>query len=143
MTLAHTPDTAQQALERVQHAWSQAAASWDVDALAALYTEDALFMGGRPGHQIGRTAIRDYFASYTGTILSASLTLSDFSAQQIDPGCVMGQGFVNFKFHLKGDEHTTSRLRGAWVLQAHAEGWRIRLHHFSTEPVQPPLGSSR
>ena len=100
-------------------------------------------MGGRPGHQIGRAAIRDYFASYTGTILSGSLTLSEFSAQQIGHDCVMGQGFVNFRFHLKGDEHTTSRLRGAWVLHAHAGCWRIRLHHFSTVPVQPPLGSSR
>ncbi|MFY9183833.1 hypothetical protein [Limnohabitans sp.] len=49
---------------------------------------------------------------------------------------------MKFRFHLKGDEHTASRLRGAWVPQAHGEGWRIRLHHFSTVPVQPPLGSS-
>ena len=33
---------------------------------------------------------------------------------------------MNFRFHLKGDEHTASRLRGAWVPQAHGEGWRIR-----------------
>ncbi|PUE38719.1 hypothetical protein [Limnohabitans sp. Hippo3] len=55
----------------------------------------------------------------------------------------MGQSFVNFRFHLKGNEHTASRLRGAWVLQAHGEGWRIRLHHFSNVPVQSPLESSR
>src|SRR5262245_35298774 len=63
------------ALAQVQAAWNAAARNWDPPALTAVYTQDALFFGGRPGHCVGADAILDYFASYAGIIESASLEL--------------------------------------------------------------------
>ena len=59
----------------VQAAWNAAARDWNADALTGVYTTDALFFGGRPGHATGHEAIRAYFASYDGVIQSATLEL--------------------------------------------------------------------
>src|SRR6267143_2037809 len=44
-------------------------------ALVALYTDDALFYGGRPGHAVGHAKVREYFDSYVGTLAAARLAL--------------------------------------------------------------------
>jgi ketosteroid isomerase-like protein len=40
------------ALRAVEHDWNAAAQHWNSAGLAALYTEDALFYGGRSGHAV-------------------------------------------------------------------------------------------
>ena len=38
------------------------------DRLAAIYTDNAVFYGGRPGHSVGKEQVRAYFASYAGVL---------------------------------------------------------------------------
>lgn len=126
-------------LEGLAERWSAAASDWDVDALSDLYDDDALLFGGRPNHAVGRPAIRTYFASYGGVILSAALTLFDQEILEIDDRCIFAQGFGNFVFTLAGETRTESRFRTSLLMWRGASG-RIRAHHFSSVPDVPPLG---
>lgn len=65
------------ALRAVERDWNAAAQHWSSEGLVALYTEDALFYGGRPGHAVGHAKVREYFDSYVGTLAAARLALVD------------------------------------------------------------------
>ena len=67
----------ERAIRTVERDWNAAAQHWDAESLVALYTDDALFYGGRPGHAVGRTKVRGYFESYVGTLAAARLALVD------------------------------------------------------------------
>jgi uncharacterized protein (TIGR02246 family) len=133
-------DAASGALASVEAAWNAAATPWTAAALTAVYTDDALFFGGRPGHYVGAKAIYDYFASYVGVIASGRMQLVEQEIRVLAPGVVLAQGFVEFAFVLDGARETRSRLRTTLVLARQADGWRIRQHHFSVAPETPPLG---
>ncbi|SCX72535.1 SgcJ/EcaC family oxidoreductase [Variovorax sp. EL159] len=131
--------TINQALETTQRSWNAAASEWDADALAALYTEDAVLFGGLPGQSIGREAVRGYFGSYTGVLASTSLTLFDQVLMELGPELYFAQGYCRFEFmHVSGKRSSTV-MRTTWVLVQHDGNWRIRLHHFSTTPERPPI----
>lgn len=121
-------------------AWNAAARNWDSRALAALYADDALFFGGRPGHAVGKQAIAEYFASYDGTIAAATLELIDQHIAPLGERDFVAQGFGRFRFGLCDGRTTTSLLRTTLVIVWQHGGWKIRLHHFSTVPEVPPLG---
>ena len=91
--MAAMPD-AQAALEQAVADWNRAGAAWDAQALAAVYAEDALLFGGRPGHSVGRAAIQGYFASYDGVILAGSMRMAETELRTLGPGCVLAQGMV-------------------------------------------------
>lgn len=130
------------ALAAVGADWNRGAEHWNADALAAVYADDALFFGGRPGHQVGRASIREYFASYEGVILSASLELVDQQVAELAPDLVVAQGYGHFSFVLAGDTPTRSVLRTTLLIERRGDRWRIRQHHFSMSPAVPPLGQS-
>lgn len=127
-------------VEAMTAAWNAAAENWNSDALSALYSEDALLFGGRAGHSAGQDAIRAYFGSYEGVILSASVDLFDQHILDTGPTSLFAQGFCDFAFTLAGDRHTTARLRTSWLLDWTGVRVRIRVHHFSPVPEAPPLG---
>jgi len=129
-------------LTAIGQAWTAAATPWKADALAAVYADDALFFGGRPGHSIGGAAIRDYFASYEGVIESGRLELVDQQVRELAPGCLLAQGYGDFTFVLAGHRQTRSLLRTTLVLSWQQGRWQIRQHHFSASPSAPPLGDS-
>jgi uncharacterized protein (TIGR02246 family) len=128
-----------EALARVENAWSAAALQWNADAFAALYTDDALFFGGRPAHSIGREAIRAYFASYEGVIESAALELEEQHIMTLAADCFVAQGYGVLSSRFPGDIHSRSRLRTTWVIASCGGEWRIRQHHFSGLPEKPPI----
>lgn len=128
------------ALAAVLQGWNAAARQWDARALAALYTDDALFFGGRPAHAVGRPAIEQYFLSYAGDIRSGTLDLVEQHLLQLDDANILAQGYGDFSFVLRPDQRTASRLRTSWLLTRQGQGWRIRQHHFSPPPAVPPLG---
>lgn len=123
-------------------AWSAAASPWDPAALAKLYSEDALFYGGRVGHAVGHAAIEAYFASYDGIIVAARLDLVEQHLRQLAPDCWMAQGYGRFTFELSSGKITQSQLRTTWVVAEIDGAWRIRQHHFSPTPAAPPLGDA-
>lgn len=140
--MTETKVSGRAALAVVETTWNSAAGPWNPEALAAAYTYDALFFGGRPGHAVGTTAIRDYFASYDGIIERGSMELVEQHIVELTPVVVLAQGYVNFSFELSGNRSTVSFLRTTLVIVWEAGEWRIRQHHFSAQPLVPPLGDS-
>lgn len=126
-------------LGAIAERWSQAASTWDPGALASLYAKDALLFGGRREHAVGRAAIADYFESYRGIIISATIEFEDQHILAIDEACFFAQGFARFAFTLAGNIETRPRFRTSLLVLRAAEGV-IRAHHFSPEPEAPPLG---
>jgi len=125
----------------VEYTWNAAATPWNPPCLAAIYTSDALFFGGRPGQSIGAAAIQQYFESYNGVIIEGAMQLVDQQVLEVAPGCQLAQGYVQFKFLLVDGRRTESRLRTTLLLVESSNTWKIRQHHFSTSPDAPPLGS--
>ncbi|RYG10209.1 MAG: hypothetical protein EON92_13130, partial [Burkholderiales bacterium] len=91
---------AEAALHAVQEAWSAAGISWNAEALSHVYTPDAIFFGGRPGHSIGREAIKEYFASYDDMLQSTTLRLVDQQVIEIGTDLYLAQGYGEFSFVL-------------------------------------------
>ena len=131
--------TSDRALRAVEHDWNAAAQHWNSAGLAALYTEDALFYGGRSGHAVGHEKVREYFDSYVGTLAGARLALVDQELRKLGEGVYLAQGYAAFDFDLTAGDTTHSVLRATLVLTRHPEGWRIAQHHFSSPPPEPPI----
>lgn len=126
-------------LREVEAAWNAAARDWNVQAFGALYAPDALFFGGRKGQSVGEAGILAYFASYRGVIESATLALTGQRFMRLARDCFLAQGYGEFTFSLAGNRTSKSRLRTTLVIASIGGAWRIRQHHFSTEPESPPI----
>lgn len=133
----------QAALAHVQRDWNAAGKHWHAGRLAEVYSQDALFFGGRPGHFVGRAAVQAYFASYVGVIESGAMVLAEQELAQLGPACLLAQGYADFSFVLQGGQNTQSRVRTTLVLVREGTVWRIRQHHFSPTPEAPPLGQTQ
>jgi ketosteroid isomerase-like protein len=129
-------------LAEVERRWNAAAQPWNPAALCALYTDDALLMGGRPGHSVGRERIRGYFSSYLNVIESASLELKDQQLVVLGQSRYLAQGEGHFEFHLAAGTRSSSVLRTTLLL-AGPSPWSIQAQHFSPAPPAPPLGHHR
>ena len=127
------------ALRIVERNWNAAAQHWDAEALAALYTDDALFYGGRPGHAVGGAKVREYFGSYVGTLAAARLALVDQELRKLAEGIYLAQAYARFDFDLTAGGVSSTLLRSTLVLMHRPEGWRIAQHHFSAAPSDPPI----
>jgi uncharacterized protein (TIGR02246 family) len=128
------------ALAQVQRDWNIAGKHWHAGLLAEVYTHDALFFGGRPGHFVGRAAEQAYFASYIDVIGSGEIVLAEQELARLGPDCLLAQGYADFAFTLQSGEETRSRVRATLVLVREGAVWRVRQHHFSPTPEAPPLG---
>jgi uncharacterized protein (TIGR02246 family) len=113
------------ALRAVERDWNAAAQDWNSAGLAALYTEDALFYGGRPGHAVGYAKVREYFDSYVGTLAAARLALVNQELRKLGEGVYLAQGYAAFDFDLTAGGATHTVLRSTLVLTRRPEGWRI------------------
>lgn len=129
------------ALRAIEQDWNAAALHWNPAALAELYSEDALFYGGRIGHSVGRDQVRAYFDSYTTIFTTVRLSLTEQELRELAPGIWLAQGYASFAFGLKSGGASASVLRSTLVLTHRPEGWRILQHHFSPTPAEPPLNA--
>ena len=130
---------AQATLAQVLSKWNEAAADWDVERLAGMYTPDALMFGGLSGHSVGRGGMRDYFGAYADRLAGANLTLTDQYIVALGLEAYIAQGFGTFRFELIGGRRTSTTMRTSLLLERRANQWRIRQHHFSAIPVKPPI----
>src|SRR3954452_7615128 len=128
-------------LRAVERDWNAAAEHWDTAGLAALYTEDALFYGGRPGHAVGHAKVREYFDSYVGTLAAARLALVDQELRKLAKGVYLAQGYAAFDFDLVAGGASRAVRPSTLVLTPRPEGWRIAQHHFSSPPAEPPIAA--
>lgn len=132
---------AEAALRAVERAWNAAAHPWNPVGLAALYTRDAVFYGGRVGHSVGQDQVQKYFESYAGLFTSVRLALIDQELRQLASGTVLAQGYASFEFDFTAGGASQAVLRSTLVLTHRPEGWRILQHHFSPTPAEPPLNA--
>ena len=128
------------ALEEVAAGWNRASATWDVDALAAQYWDEAMLFGGRPYLSVGPMGLRDYFASYADQLKVVSLVLRDQVLAEPTPDLVLAQGFCEFAFTLADGRATGATMRTSLVLMRRQGRWKILQHHFSSLPEKPPTG---
>ncbi|MSQ18625.1 MAG: SgcJ/EcaC family oxidoreductase [Betaproteobacteria bacterium] len=133
------PALANEALRSVERAWNAAAQHWDADQLAAIYTPDAVFFGGRPGISVGLTEIRAYFASYIGILKSTSMALVDQHFRQLGPETFLAQGYVEFKFLLDSGKNSATKMRTTLTIVKRNNQWKLIQHHFSTTPETIPV----
>ena len=102
----------------VLESWKQGIDRHDPSAVAALFTENAIFQGLRPDHSVGRQGVEDYYASQPQGLV-ANYTLLD--ARQAGDGAITGYELVTFDFEdrpsLKG--HLTTvfvHVSGSWLI---------------------------
>jgi ketosteroid isomerase-like protein len=126
-------------LAEIERRWNAAARPWKPEALCAVYTGDALLMGGRPDHAVGQEYIRGYFSSYTDVIESATLELTDQHLVALGQSRYLAQGYGHFEFHLADGKRSSSLLRTTLLIVGPSP-WRIQVQHFSPAPESPPLG---
>lgn len=130
---------AQDALRSIERRWNEAATPWNPDGLASIYTEDALFYGGRPQHYVGREGVRDYFRSYVGILRSVTLKLVDQHIVNFTPAAFIAQGLGEFGFVLSSGKQTRNELRTTLTIVKRDHEWSIVGHHFSPKPEAPPI----
>ena len=107
-----------------RQAWSVAFRARDVTALAALYTQDALFFGSTAELYRGREGVLAYFST-----LQRDVALLAFEPQDVipaGPDTIVAAGYWQFRF---GSEARPYRL--TWTLVRRNGQWLIAAHHAS------------
>jgi uncharacterized protein (TIGR02246 family) len=131
LVLAGSPALATPAddVAAVEAKWSSAFAKWDLDALAALYTKDALLFGTAPDLYAGQTGVKEYFAKLPTGVFKAA-TFSDQHVVRLSSGVITTAGFVTFTREVNGQ---TSQLpfRISLTLVRQGNAWKIASHHAS------------
>lgn len=133
------PAQTNEALRTIEREWNAAAQNWDADKLAAIYTPDAVFFGGRPGISVGTAEIRTYFASYQGILKSTTMALVEQHLRELGPETFVAQGYVDFKFLLESGKHTATKMRTTLTIVRRDNQWKVIQHHFSMTPETIPV----
>lgn len=130
---------ANEILRSVVGRWSDAANPLSPEKIAAVYSPDALFFGGRPDHYIGRASVRDYFETYRDILASIALEIRDVHFAEVGDRLLLAQGTADFNFGLLDGRSTFASLRATLALRRSDADWMICLHHFSPPPEVPPV----
>ncbi|MFO1123068.1 MAG: SgcJ/EcaC family oxidoreductase [Hyphomicrobiales bacterium] len=111
-------------IESLHAAWIAAFNSHDLDSHMALYAEDAVLFGAVDELQVGRAAIRRYFAGRDASVRVASYPMP--LVRHLAPGVATTAGHVDFRSAAGPDPY-----RMTWVLVLQDDKWRIAQHHGS------------
>ncbi len=114
------------AIELVVRDWAKAFSDRDLNALARLYTDDAMFFSALGGLRRGREAILEYLDQHWTT---AAIAFSDLSVELLSSDVALAalSGAATFE---------GAEVRGFRFLQTYVwtpKGWRIAGHHGSYE----------
>ena len=105
-------------------AWIDAFNRHDLDAHMSLYREDAVLFGSVDALQVGREAIRYYFAGRGPLVRVARYPMPQVLT--VAPGVAATAGHVDF-----ADGDMAMPYRMTWVLVNEDGNWRIAQHHGS------------
>ncbi len=105
-------------------AWIDAFNRHDLDAHMGLYREDALLFGSVDTLQVGREAIRAYFAGRGPLVRVVRYPMPQ--VLMVMPGVAATAGHVDF-----ADGEVAMPYRMTWVLVNEDGNWRIAQHHGS------------
>jgi uncharacterized protein (TIGR02246 family) len=118
------------AIEALAKRWVKAFNARELETLAQLYTDDAMFIGAS-GMRRGRAAILDYVQAYGSNL---SITFDELHVELLDSDVALAA--------LTGAAvRDGAQPRGFHFLQTYlwtSKGWRIAGHHASYEPE--PVG---
>ncbi len=138
-TAAADPERDRQAIDRVYQRFSAAYDSLDPDALADLYTEDALYLSPQGDVAQGREEIRARFArSFDRTRENRQQVAIAFSFvdRGIDRDLAYDVGHFLLVRTVDGAEVSRSRGKFAVVLERGADGaWRFQVDAYSDAPL--------
>ncbi|MBV8848967.1 MAG: nuclear transport factor 2 family protein [Methylobacteriaceae bacterium] len=112
----------------VQRRWAEAFARSDSNAMALLYTDDALFFGSMPDLYIGRSGVRHYFTILPKGYKAAAF--ADTCTVEISRDLIVSAGFVTFTGARDGARFSLV-YRMSWTLVRIGVEWRIASHHAS------------
>ncbi|WP_406221113.1 SgcJ/EcaC family oxidoreductase [Streptomyces decoyicus] len=111
-------------LHDVLRRWKAAFDGHQPDAMADLFTPDALFQGFGPAVLTGREAVRGYYEAVPPDRRAEVTVLHTYTIGEQAAG-----GFVDVTF---GDAHDwEAHVHLSLVLQLDDAGWRIRQYHVS------------
>lgn len=111
-------------LEGFHKRWVEVFNSHDLDAHAALYTENAMLFGAVPELMIGRAAIRGYFAGRGPKVHVAHYPFPHIV--MINDEVAVTAAHVDF-----ADGDTLMPYRVTWMLVKNLGEWKIAQHHGS------------
>ncbi|MBX3570115.1 MAG: SgcJ/EcaC family oxidoreductase [Rhizobiaceae bacterium] len=111
-------------VEALLRNWVDAFNSHDLDRHMALYLEDAILFGSVDELQVGRPAIRTYFAARPPSIRVKRYPMP--LIRDVAPDVKVTAGHVDF-----ADGDTPSPYRMTWVLVRTDGNWCIAQHHGS------------
>lgn len=112
--------------KRVEAQWVAAFTPLDPDAMAALYSEDAVFFGASPPLRTGRDGVRAYFVGLPKGVFTG-VTFSDEQAVQLTPDVISVAGTATFMRGANPD----LPFRITLVLVRRDGRWLIASHHVS------------
>ncbi len=113
-------------IETVMRQWVKAFSAHDVEGLAQLYTEDAMFFGALGRLRRGREAILDYLSQHWAMAeIGISILEVDLLSRDVALAAVRGTASS------AGAEPRDFRFLQTYVWTA--DGWRIAGHHGSYE----------
>jgi uncharacterized protein (TIGR02246 family) len=111
-------------LEGFHKRWIEVFNSHNLDAHAALYTEDAMLFGSVPELIIGRAAIKAYFGGRGPKVHVAHYPFP--RVVMISDSVAATAAHVDF-----ADGETPMPYRVTWMLVKHHGEWKIAQHHGS------------
>jgi len=113
--------------------WAEAFARQDAEAIAALYSSEAIFYGSTPERRQGPQEIAAYFAAFpptTGLMVEFSNALaSPISSDVINMACLAD---------FSADKMPAQRVRLTWTLVKENQDWKVSMHHASPTDYRPP-----
>jgi uncharacterized protein (TIGR02246 family) len=113
----------------VEAKWADAFAKWDIDALAALYTKDALFFGSTPELFVGQDGVKAYFSKLPRGVFKAA-AFSEQHVVRLSAGVIVAAGFVTFTRETNGQTAQVP-FRITLTLLRQGKVWKIAAHHAS------------
>ncbi len=124
-------ETGHSVVDAIVATWSAAFTRLDADALAALYSDEALFYGSVPTLFRGRAGVAAYFNGLTRWP-SPTVAFSDWVVTTLGADVINMAGKATF---LVSQDATPLNVKITWVVVREADGWHILSHHVS--PTTP------
>jgi uncharacterized protein (TIGR02246 family) len=104
--------------------WKQGIANADLDAIAQVFTDDALFQGLHPSFSRGRDGVKDYYGSQAPGL---TVEYEILHQRQLSADTVIA--YLQADFRLGSGAELPTHI--TTVLSRGADGWRIGHYHVS------------
>ena len=122
---------ADQTVSGLMEKWSASFNKLDADALASLYSKNALFFGGTPPLYRDREGVTTYFSTLPRW-KSPTVQFTDLAVNPIGADVINVAATAIFVF---GEDTPAVPFRLTWVIIREDNDWKIVSHHASPRPT--------